>query len=88
MGRVTKVLKNLWLKLDGKKTSIGIAGHTVWLVVNLAAPKLADATQQNIGHLIIGHITGVGLGHKTVKAIKGTFFKKILNWVGRLIKKV
>lgn len=61
--------------------------HTLWLSWNLVDPTFASTTEQNIGHAIIFNITGVGIGHKVDKFLKSDTGKKIISWIGKLIKK-
>ena len=69
--KIKEGFTKVWNYLDGKKFWIGIAGHAVWLTTNLIFKDLATAEQTAYGHLIIGSVTGVGLGHKAVKWYDG-----------------
>lgn len=64
-------LGKLWQYLDGKKFWIGVGGHAVWLTTNLIFRDLATSEQASYGHLIIGSVTGVGIGHRAVKWYDG-----------------
>ena len=61
-------LKNLWSKLDGGKTYLGVL---LWLIFKgLNAVEIISADQMNTLIWIAGSITGVGVGHKFTKALK------------------
>jgi hypothetical protein len=60
-------MKKIWDFLNGKKTILGLIGHAIWLTANLVFPDLASGEQSAYGHLIIGSVTGVGIGSKMEK---------------------
>ena len=64
-------LIKVWNYLDGKKFWIGVAGHATWLATNIIFKDLTTPEQAAHGHLVIGSVTGVGLGHKAVKWYDG-----------------
>lgn len=71
MESIKNIASKTWKWLDGKKFWIGVVGHAAWLTTNLIFKDLATPEQSAYGHLIIGSVTGVGLGHKAVKFYDG-----------------
>jgi len=63
-----KTLSKIWDWLNGKKTYIGLSLHTILIIVSKAIPVVEPFKE--IGHILIGIITGAGLGHKGLKYIK------------------
>jgi len=60
-------MKRIWKFLNGKKTIIGLSMHLGWFVANLAFKSLASPSEVATGHILIGTVTGVGIGHKIEK---------------------
>lgn len=71
MSSIKVITHKVWDYLNGKKFWIGVVGHAAWLTTNLIFKDLATPEQSAYGHLIIGSVTGVGLGHKAVKFYDG-----------------
>lgn len=69
--KIKEKLSKLWNYFDGKKTYIGLAGHAAWLITNMVFKDLTTSEEAAYGHLIIGTVTGVGIGHKGVKFYDG-----------------
>lgn len=65
-----KFFKNIWLRISGYKTIIGVSGHIVWFLANMIKKDLSSPSETAIGHSIIFSITGVGIGHKITKNVK------------------
>ncbi|ANS04918.1 hypothetical protein [uncultured Mediterranean phage] len=62
-----KQLKQIWNKIDGKKTFIGGVMHAVWFLVNVIFKDLSTPSEAAYGHGIIGMLTGTGVIHKVKK---------------------
>ena len=62
-------MKEIWKRLNGKKTIIGIGLHATWFIANMIFKDFATVDEALTGHALIGTITGVGIGHKINKAI-------------------
>jgi len=67
MKKLKEKLNRTWKWLNGKKTFIGGALHLAWAVVHLTVPATKPFAE--IGHSGIFLLTGVGLGHKTLKLL-------------------
>jgi len=65
--KIKDTFKKVWSYMDGKKFWIGVTSHAVWLTTNLIFKDLTTSEEAAYGHLVIGSLTGVGLGHKTYK---------------------
>lgn len=65
--KIAVAAKKALAKIDGKKTYIGLAMHTLWFAANIAFKDLSSTTESAIGHTIIGGWTGYGLGDKIYK---------------------
>lgn len=63
-----KVITWIWRHLDGIKTLIGGLLHAAWFLYYVIFDRTIPLEHQLTGHGIIGILTGVGLGHKIVKA--------------------
>lgn len=85
--KLKSIILNAWNKVSGKKTAVGFSLHTLWWVGNMFFPDMASDMQQNLGHVLIFKITGVGIGHKLFKFIKGDTGKKAIQIITRLFIK-
>lgn len=65
--KISKAITTAWTKINGNKTKIGIAMHTLWFVSNLIFKDFTTGEQSAYGHMLIGTITGTGLAHKGYK---------------------
>ena len=67
MESIKNIASKTWKWLNGKKFWLGLAGHAAWIAANIVFKDLTTEEQAAYGHLIIGQVTGVGLGHKGYK---------------------
>lgn len=60
-----EILK-LWTFLSGKKTALAAIAYAISdILTAIGQPDIADVVKQ-----VAYTLTGIGLGHKTVKAVK------------------
>ena len=69
--KIKNTFRKVWQYLDGKKFWIGITGHAIWLTTNMIFKDLTTSEGAAYGHLIIGSVTGVGLGARGQKFYDG-----------------